>query len=147
MKKFCHSFLILPFLLPLTVCGTDAAPNTPQWQRERDERAQELQDLQRENAAGYVNIDTSQPTTFPSTVDDLSFSARTQLEQEGLEPYKDLKAYRELELQTKSDYCNNGHLDEPMCAEYKAKAEAKKKKNDSDANSYTDDKGRKVFKI
>ena len=124
MKKILFSFVAI-FFLPMLIIPVNAAPNNiPQWQREMNERANELAQLQKQNN-GSFDIDTSQPTAFPTTVDDLSFSARMKLETDSIEPYKDAKAYREYNFQSAEDWCPN-HLNDVGCEMYKAKAEAEK---------------------
>ena len=80
------------------------------WQQEYKERSDELQSLQRENGP---NIEITQ-TDFPATYADLSFSGRMENDFEGLMPYKDMKAFRTLDVKTKEEWCAD-HPDYAMC--------------------------------
>ena len=91
----------------------------PQWQQEMDERSRELEELQRQNSAGNNQLSA---TAFPETYDDLSFSEKVANMAAGYEPFKDLKAYNEIDVISKEDYCPK-HLDAPGCEQYKAEAE------------------------
>ena len=75
---------------------------TPKWQNEIKERANELAALQRQNGGNNAHLTA---TAFPTTYADYSFSDRIENEFAGLEPYKDLKAYRELNVKTTAEWC------------------------------------------
>lgn len=109
-KRF---YLVIMMFVPMIAFG---ANNTvPKWKNEMNERANELQQLQKQNGAGGTNLIK---TDFPKTTDDLSFSARVQLEKESIEPYKDLKAYRELNVKTAEEWCED-HKNSRECWEYR----------------------------
>jgi len=91
------------------------------WKQEENERARELQGLQRQNGVGNEHITK---TDFPATYADLSFSERMANDTAGLEPFKDMKAYKTLDVKTESEWCNDGHMDSSECAAYKARIEA-----------------------
>lgn len=91
------------------------------WKQEENERARELQGLQRQNGVGNEHITK---TDFPATYADLSFSARMANDAAGLEPFKDMKAYKTLDVKGEAEWCNDGHMDSSECAAYKARIES-----------------------
>ena len=72
------------------------------WQIEQKERSDELQRLQSQNGVGSEHLTK---TDFPATYADLSFSERMENDRAGLEPFKDLKAYKTLEVKSESEWC------------------------------------------
>ena len=74
----------------------------PKWKQEENERAAELQALQRQNGMDSEHV---QYTDFPATYADLSFSERIENDRTGLEPFKDLKAYKTLDVKTAEEWC------------------------------------------
>ena len=114
MKKSKLSFVITMFFSVLTA-PVFGANNIPKWQQEMNERAKELEQLQKQNGTGGENLTR---TDFPKTVKDLSFSARQQLEKESLEPYKNLKAYKELNVKTAEEWCED-HKNSRECWEWR----------------------------
>ena len=97
--------------------GVYTQKNLPKWQIEMNERAKELEELQRKNGSDDVYV-PGKVIDFPSTVDDLSFSAHQQLTTESLEPFKNLKAYREIDVKTASEWCSGEHSNTPECWEW-----------------------------
>ena len=91
------------------------------WQIEQKERSDELQRLQSQNGVGSEHLTK---TDFPATYADLSFSERMENDRAGLEPYKDLKAYKTLKVKSESEWCEDEHANAPECAKYRAKKEA-----------------------
>lgn len=83
-----------------------------QWQLEMQERTQELEELQRQNASESNQLSA---TNFPATYADLSFSERIANEAAGLELYKDMNAYREINIKNAQEWCNE-HPDTPGCS-------------------------------
>lgn len=67
-----------------------ATTNTPKWQQEYNERANELRALQQ---ATKTTNDTVVATDFPKTFNDLSFEERNKIKQMGYEPFKDAQVY------------------------------------------------------
>lgn len=86
--------------------------NTPKWRTEINQRAAELEELQRQNGGDDIGLDAN---SFPATYADLSFSERIANEKAGLEPYKDLKPYRELNVESASEWCSY-HPNTPGCS-------------------------------
>jgi len=92
------------------------------WQIEMRERSNELQSLQNENGADKYSVSA---TDFPTTYQDVSFSARMENERAGLEPYKDMIAYKTINAKTEAEWCSDSsHYNSGECAAYKAKQEA-----------------------
>ena len=85
----------------------------PKWQQEINERSRELQELQSQNGTGNQHLTK---TKFPATYADLSFSQRMANDAAGLEPFKDLKAYRELNAKTAEEWCSDSeHKNSSEC--------------------------------
>ena len=101
-----------------------------QWQIEINERSQELEELQRQNGADSAQLSA---TNFPATYADLSFSERIANEAAGLEPYKDLSAYRELNVQTTDDWCTE-HSNAPGCSKQKKNGGSRDGNKDGNEN-------------
>ena len=76
-------------------------PNVPDWAKEMQERKKELESLQSQNGASNVGL---QRASFPTTYADLSFAERISNEAKGYEPYKDNRAYTEIEIESQEDY-------------------------------------------
>ena len=92
------------------------------WQMEIRERSEELQSLQNENGADNYNVSA---TDFPTTYADLSFYERMENERAGLEPYKDMVAYKTINAKTEAEWCSDSsHYNSAECAAYKARQEA-----------------------
>ena len=106
---------------------------TPQWQQEINERSQELQQLQQQNAADSSNLSA---VAFPTTYSDLSFTARMANAAEGYAPYKDMKAYRTIEVKSEGEWCPE-HTDAPECAAYRTRVQQQQQQNqqNNDNNS------------
>lgn len=77
------------------------APQTPEWAKEMQERKKELESLQSQNGANNVGL---QRASFPTTYADLSFAERIANEAKGYEPYKDNRAYTEIEIESEEEY-------------------------------------------
>lgn len=106
------------------------------WQQEIQERAQELEELQRQNGGNSAELTA---TEFPATYADLSLSERVANEMAGLEPYKDMKAYRELNVQTLDEWCAE-HSDAPGCSKVTKKKTKKDNGKDDDDDDNKDNK-------
>lgn len=92
------------------------------WQMEIRERSEELQSLQNENGADNYNVSA---TDFPMTYQDVSFYERMENERAGLEPYKDMVAYKTINANPEAEWCSDSsHYNSAECAAYKAKQEA-----------------------
>lgn len=76
-------------------------PNVPEWAKEMQERKNELESLQNQNGANNVGL---QRASFPTTYADLSFAERIANEAKGYEPYKDKRAYTEIEIESEEEY-------------------------------------------
>jgi hypothetical protein len=81
----------------------DRTWNGEEWDRERKERAQELQELQSQNGAGDIHLARAD---FPETAADLSFSERMELDAAGYAPWKDASPYKPIKLESEDDYLN-----------------------------------------
>jgi len=122
-----------------------------QWQIDQKERADELQRLQTQNGVGNEHLARAD---FPATYADLSFSERLENDRAGLEPFKDLKAYKTINVKSESEWCEE-HYNSPECANYRKKKEAatqqaqEQQQNDGviDGNPPENNDGRKVFRI
>lgn len=77
--------------------------NGEEWEKEKKERAHELYELQSMNGANDISLARAD---FPTTVDDLSFSERMELEAAGYAPWKDAKSYQQLKLESEDNYTN-----------------------------------------
>lgn len=64
--------------------------NNEEWEKEKKERAQELQDLQAQNGANDVKLARAD---FPESITDISFSDRMALKGAAYAPYKDASSY------------------------------------------------------
>ena len=73
----------------------------PEWADDMMERKQKLQELQTLNGAGQ---NTNSRAAFPTTYSDLSFTERMANAQAGYEPYKDKRAYTELNVDNIESY-------------------------------------------
>ena len=82
------------------------------WQKEINERAEELQSLQQRT--GNDNTNNLYATDFPTTYQDRSFTDKMKDTVESYTPYKDLKAYKLPEFKSDDEWCP-GHPDEPGC--------------------------------
>ena len=111
--------------------GIYTKKNMPKWQAEMNERAKELEQLQQKNGAGKEHLTK---TDFPTTINDLSFLSRIQLERESLETYKDKVAYHGLNIKRADEWCPD-HLNDPGCEKYKAITEQQNATNTNNANS------------
>ena len=90
---------------------------TPQWQAEIKERADEIEEYEREMRGGDPHLT---PTSFPMTYADFSFSERMKNDAAGLMPYKDMKAYKTLNVKTAEEWCNDvEHSNSPECRAYR----------------------------
>ena len=113
MTKRYISFAVIT-MLPLMA---NAIPQMPQWQVEMNQRAKELENLQRQNGADGEHI---QKVGFPATYNDLSFSERLKHTTEDISKYKDLKTYRELDVKSAAEWCADGeHKNTIECMEYR----------------------------
>lgn len=86
---------------PTAQIKIDTTTRTPNWATEIEERRQELAALQAENGANDFEI---QKTDFPTTYADLSFTERMANEAAGYEPYKDNRAYQEINIESMEAY-------------------------------------------
>lgn len=77
--------------------GGTQFPDTqkPQWAINQEQRAQELKDL---NASVNAPVAELNPTSFPTTYEDLSFSDRMANAQQGYAPYKNNSAYKQIKI-------------------------------------------------
>lgn len=73
----------------------------PDWAIEMQERKMELENLQSQNGANNVGLERA---SFPTTYADLSFAERIANEAKGYEPYKDNRAFTEIEIESQEDY-------------------------------------------
>lgn len=79
------------------------APKVPDWATEMQERKQELQNLQTQTGSNNYGIKSA---AFPTTYADLSFSERLENAAKGYEPFKDMKAYRSMDIESQEEYFN-----------------------------------------
>lgn len=70
-------------------------PNIPQWQSEYNDRANELKELQAQNAVDYTVSDTD----FPKTVNDLSFQDSIALKKASYAPYQNAEVYKPMDIE------------------------------------------------
>ena len=77
------------------------SPQIPDWAQEMKERKQELQDLQTQTGSNNYGITSAD---FPTTYADISFSERMANAQAGYEPFKDMKAYRSMNIESEEAY-------------------------------------------
>ena len=77
-------------------------PQVPKWQQEMQDRRQELKDLQAANGNDVFEI--APGAEFPTTYADLSFTERMANKAAGYEPYKDMKAFTELKVESHETY-------------------------------------------
>ena len=90
---------------------------TPQWKSEIQERTNEIESLEHQMGGGNSGLTA---TAFPTTYADFSFTERMANDAAGLEPYKDLKAYKTLNVKTADEWCSdNEHRNSPECREYR----------------------------
>ena len=76
--------------------------NGEEWEKEKKERTQELKNLQAQNGSDYVKLAWAD---FPTTVADLSFSERVELQSAGYEPFKDASPYQKpFKLESEDEY-------------------------------------------
>lgn len=78
------------------------SPKLQEWQMEILDRKQELKDLQAAN--GVTTPKLVRTTEFPTTYADLSFTERMENAATGYEPFKDARAYKEIEVESQEDY-------------------------------------------
>ena len=78
--------------------------NIPKWQVDYNDRANELKELQAQNAVDY----TVSETDFPKTVNDLSFQDSIALKKAGYAPYADAKVYVPLEIERNENQSGYG---------------------------------------
>lgn len=78
------------------------SPKLQEWQMEILDRKQELKDLQAAN--GVTTPRLVRTTEFPDTYADLSFTERMENAAAGYEPFKDARAYKEIEIESQEDY-------------------------------------------
>lgn len=77
------------------------APKVPDWATEMQERKQELQNLQTQTGSNNYGVKSA---AFPTTYADLSFSERLENTHKGYEPFKDMKAYRSMDIESQEEY-------------------------------------------
>jgi hypothetical protein len=77
--------------------------NGEEWEKEKKERIRELNELQAQNGANDIKLARAD---FPTTIDDLSFSERMELNAAGYEPWKDADAYQQIKIEKEEDYLN-----------------------------------------
>ena len=78
------------------------SPKLQEWQMEILDRKQELKDLQAANGVKQPKL--VRTTEFPTTYADLSFTERMENAAAGYEPFKDARAYKEIEVESQEDY-------------------------------------------
>lgn len=78
------------------------SPKLQEWQMEILDRKQELKDLQAANGVKQPKL--VRTTEFPDTYADLSFTERMENAAAGYEPFKDARAYKEIEVESQEDY-------------------------------------------
>ena len=100
------------------------APNVPDWAKEMQERKKELESLQSQNGANNVGL---QRASFPTTYADLSFQERIANETKGYEPYKDKRAYTEIEIESEEEFLARRKRVEQQKNAYCANSNAKYK--------------------
>lgn len=99
----------------------------PQWQQDVIERTKELEKLQAQNGSNMGGLAKAE---FPNTFADLSFEERLDIKAEGYKPFKDMKAYHPITLESWDVYVNrlkslnNGNMDE-YCKKYPESKECK----------------------
>lgn len=99
--KIVHSGTAFPSAQNNATITIDTTPKTPTWATEVAERRQELEQLQTENGTNDFYIAA---TGFPTTYADLSFDERMANEAAGYEPYKDMRAYQEIQIEDLDKY-------------------------------------------
>ena len=113
MKRFYISCLLALVIPSWAIPGFGAPDKKPKWQTEIDQRAKELESLQQQNGTGSERL---QKTNFPATFNDLSFTERLNETSKDMKKYKDLKAFRELDVKTASEWCSDSeHKDSVEC--------------------------------
>ena len=78
------------------------SPKLQEWQMEILDRKQELKDLQAANGVKQPKL--VRTTEFPTTYADLSFTERMENAAAGYEPFKDARAYKEIEVENIEAY-------------------------------------------
>ena len=73
----------------------------PAWAIEMQERATELAEFQADNGKIYSELE---PTAFPTTYADLSFSERMANNKAGYEPYQGKSAFKPIDIESLEDY-------------------------------------------
>ena len=73
----------------------------PAWAIEMQERATELAEFQADNDKFYSELE---PTAFPTTYADLSFSERMANNKAGYEPYQGKSAFKPIDIESLEDY-------------------------------------------
>lgn len=76
------------------------SPKLQQWQQDILDRKQELKNLQVANGVNSSHL--VRTPEFPATYADLSFTERMENAAAGYEPYKDKRAYKEIEIEKMS---------------------------------------------
>lgn len=70
----------------------------PKWQVDYNDRANELKELQAQNAVDYTIVDTD----FPKTVNDLSFQDSIALKKASYAPYQNAEVYKPMDIERTS---------------------------------------------
>ena len=73
-------------------------PTIPKWQVDYNNRANELKELQAQNAVDYTIVDTD----FPKTVNDLSFQDSIALKKASYAPYQNAEVYKPMDIERTS---------------------------------------------
>ena len=104
----------------------------PQWQQDVIERTQELEKLQAANGGNMGGLEKAE---FPTTFADLSFEERLDIKTEGYEPFKDMKAYNPIKLESYETYANR--MKEAHCQQNPNDAQCKATASAANQNSGT----------
>lgn len=75
---------------------------TPQWQKEIQNRSNELQQLQQQNGAGNYGLSAAD---FPATYQDASFLERVENDAQGYKPFEGKTAYNTINVKNREEWC------------------------------------------
>lgn len=89
------------FPTPTTSVRNPYSPQTPEWEREYNERAATLAQLQEQTATHGEELSH---TDFPATFADLDFDERMDVLATGYDPYQGKSAYHPIKIQSYEDY-------------------------------------------
>ena len=111
------------------------APQAPDWAVEVQDKKQELQNLQSQNGTNQYGITAA---AFPTTYADLSFTERMENEKIGYEPYKDVSAFDQLNIESEEEYLTR--ISEQKTITPTPKTDPNPKPDDKQKHDKTDDK-------